>query len=230
MEKVLIIDDDENLVELLQVALKAEGFQVLTAGDGREGLRTAFDSRPDLILLDIMMPRMDGLETARRLQELCDIPIILLTALSTTADVVKGLEIGADDYVTKPFAMEELIARIRNTLRRRAAPASSSRTGMLVLGNLTIDTVRHKVTAYERPVNLTPTEFRLLSYLARHAGQVVPHQALLTEVWGPEYRDQFDYLHLYVRYLRQKIELDPAQPGIIKTERGVGYYLEEPSA
>jgi DNA-binding response OmpR family regulator len=228
MERVLIIDDDENLVELLQIALQAEGFEVLTAVDGQDGLRAAFDSHPDLILLDIMMPRMDGLETARRLEELCDTPIILLTALSATSDIVKGLEIGADDYVTKPFVMEELIARIRNSLRRKAAVASNARTGVLVLGNLTIDLVRHKVTAYGKPVNLTPTEFRLLSHLARHTGQVIPHQALLTEVWGAEYCDQIDYLHLYVRYLRQKIELDPAEPGIIKTERGVGYYLEEP--
>lgn len=228
MARVLIIDDDVNLVDLLQVALKADGFEVLTAKDGRDGLRAAFDSHPDLILLDIMMPRMDGLEAARRLQELCDIPIIFLTGLSSTTDVVKGLGIGADDYVTKPFVMEELLARIRNSLRRRAVPSPTVRTGVLVLGNLTIDLVRHKVTSYGKPVNLTPTEFRLLSLLARHVGQVVTHQALLTEVWGAEYCDQIDYLHLYVRYLRQKIELDPAQPGIIKTERGIGYYLEEP--
>ncbi len=228
MERVLIIDDDENLVELLQVALKAEGFGVLTAVDGRDGLHAAFDSHPDLILLDIMMPRMDGLEAARRLQELCDTPIILLSALSASSDIVKGLGIGADDYITKPFAMDELIARIRNCLRRRAAAACTERTGVWIVGNVTIDLVRHKVTAFGKPVNLTPTEFRLLSLLARHAGQVISHQTLLTEVWGAEYRDQIDYLHLYVRYLRQKIEPEPAQPGIIKTERGVGYYLEDP--
>ncbi len=229
MERVLIIDDDEDLVEVLQIALKAEGFNVLTANDGREGLHAASDSHPDIILLDIMMPGMDGLETARRLQEVCDVPIILLTALSSSSDVVKGLGIGADDYVTKPFITEELIARIRNSLRRRTAAADSSvRTGLLVVGHLTIDPVHRRVSAYGKPVNLTPTEFRLLSFLARHAGQIVPHQTLLTEVWGPEYRDQIEYLHLYVRYLRQKIELNPAQPGIIKTERGVGYYLEEP--
>lgn len=224
--KILIIDDDENLLKLAETGLEEEDFEVLTAKDGLQGLRSAFNNHPDLIVLDIRIPEMDGLEVCQRLQELTDTPIIILSALSATTDVVKGLSLGADDYMTKPFSMAELVARIRTCLRR----SESSRTQsplIFMSGSLMIDMARHKVTVRGNLVNLTPTEFHLLSYLARHRGQVVPHSTLLTEVWGPEYRDQIEYLHLYIRYLRQKIERDPSNPELIKIERSVGYYLEE---
>ncbi len=227
--KILIIDDDQALLRLLEVGLNAEGFEVIVARSGPEALRAAFCTHPDLIILDIMMPQMDGFEFCRRLHELSDIPIIMLTALSTSSDIVRGLAAGADDYVTKPFALSELIARVNTCLRRRAGASRAEKPAILVRGSLTVDLARHQVTVDGRTVNLTPTEFHLLSYLARNAGGVVPHRTLLVEVWGPEYCDQVDYLHLYVRYLRQKIEKDPSQPEIIKTERGVGYFLDEPT-
>lgn len=223
-KKILVIDDDENLLKLIETALKREDWEVLTARDGAEGLRTAFSRQPDLIILDIMLPGMDGLETCRRLQELSSIPIIMLTALSSDTDVVKGLAVGADDYITKPFSLAELVARVRTCLRRSGG--GSAKSSVLVKGELTIDLARHKVSVKGKTIELTPTEFRLLSHLARNEGQVIPHRMLLEEVWGPEYSDQVDYLHLYIRYLRQKIEHDPSKPEIIKTERGVGYYLD----
>jgi two-component system, OmpR family, KDP operon response regulator KdpE len=226
-KKILIIDDDANLLKILDTALKQEGFEILTAADGQRGLRAAFSSHPDLIILDVMMPGMDGFEVCQRLLELTDLPVIMLTAVSATKDVVKGLSTGAADYITKPFKMDELIARVRAALRHKDSPGSASSAAVLAHGNLTIDFARHKVIVHGKPVDLTPTEFRLLSYLVRNRGRVTPHRTLLVEVWGPEYSNQIDYLHLYVRYLRQKIERDPAKPEIIKTERGVGYYLED---
>ncbi len=226
MAKILIIDDDESVLKNVEIGLTQAGFRVVTAKDGAAGLRTMFESRPDVVLLDIMLPGIDGLEACRRLRELSDIPIIFLTALSTETDIVKGLMLGADDYITKPFSMLELTARIQTCLRRKQVPAGG-RPSALILGDLTIDFARHKVEINAQEVSLSPTEFRLLSYLARNRGRVISHRALLTEVWGPEYADQFDYLHLYIRYLRKKIEKDPARPEIIRTERGVGYYMEE---
>lgn len=210
-------------------AFTREGFVVSVAKGGREGLRAAFSNHPDLVILDIMMPGMDGFEVCRRLHEVSDVPVIMLTALSSADDIVQGLGLGADDYVTKPFKMAELVARVNANLRHRSAPLPSEKPSVLVRGGVTIDLTKHKVTVRGGSVNLTPTEFHLLSYLARNVGRVIPHRTLLLEIWGPEYRDQIDYLHLYVRYLRQKIERDPAKPQIIKTERGVGYYLEEES-
>lgn len=226
MTKVLVIDDDETLLKLVGTALEQAGFQVVTAKDGRAGLRATFDARPDLIILDIMLPGMDGLETCRRLRESTDTPIIMLTALSTEKDVAKGLGIGADDYVTKPFGMTELIARINACLRHRNG-ASRGKASVLISGDLMIDFARHKVSVRNQTIALSPTEFRLLSYLARNRGRVISHRTLLIEVWGSEYADQFDYLHLYIRYLRKKIEKDPSHPEIIKTERNVGYYMDE---
>lgn len=226
LKKILVIDDDPALLKTVEIGLQHEEYKVLVAQDGREGLKAAFSTHPDLIILDLMLPEMDGLEVCRRLQELSDIPIIILTALSAESDVVKGLGVGADDYVTKPFRMAELVARIRNVLRRRAVASTALKAAVLVKGGLTIDLARHKVLVRGRPVDLTPTEFRLLSYLARNSGRVVNHRTLLLEVWGPEYCDQIDYLHLYIRYLRQKIEQNPGSPELLKTERGVGYYLE----
>jgi DNA-binding response OmpR family regulator len=226
MPKILIIDDDDSVLKAVEIGLGQAGFRVLTAKGGATGLRTMFDNRPDLVLLDIMLPGIDGMEACRRLRELSDTPIIFLTALSAETDIVKGLMVGADDYITKPFSMSELIARIHTCLRRKKTSAGEMASS-LILGDLTIDFVRHKVRVRNQQVALSPTEFRLLSYLARNCGRVVPHRTLLIEVWGSEYTDQFDYLHLYIRYLRKKIEKDPSHPEIIKTERNVGYYMDE---
>ncbi len=224
-QKILTIDDDENLLKTLGIALQSEGWEVFGARDGVEGLQVAFNIHPDLVLLDVVMPKIDGLDTLRRLREMSDVPIIMLTARSETPDIVKGLEAGADDYVRKPFDVKELVARIRACLRHRSSSGAVGKASVLVCGELTIDLARHRVMVNGASVDLTPTEFALLSYLARNYGQVIPHRAILREVWGPEYIDQMDYLHLYIRYLRQKIEADPAHPEIIKTERGVGYSL-----
>jgi len=226
MTKILIIDDDDSVLKAVEIGLGQAGFRVLTAKDGATGLRTMFDNRPDLVLLDIMLPGIDGMEACRRLRELSDTPIIFLTALSAETDIVKGLMVGADDYITKPFSMSELIARIHTCLRRKKT-STGEMASSLILGDLTIDFVRHKVRVRNQQVTLSPTEFRLLSYLARNCGRVVPHRTLLIEVWGSEYTDQFDYLHLYIRYIRKKIEKDPSHPEIIKTERNVGYYMDE---
>ncbi len=226
MEKILVVDDDKDLLKLVATGLEEEGYEVLTATSAQEALRTAYREHPDLVILDIMLPgSIDGIEVCRRLRELTDIPIIMLTAMSREKDVVRGLSAGADDYVTKPFGMAELLARVQACLRRKASTSEERKT-TIVVGDLTIDLARHKVMVRGQPVDLTPTEFRLLAYLARHKGYVIHHERLLTEVWGPEYRDQLDYLRLYISYLRRKIEEDPAKPQIIKTERGVGYYLD----
>lgn len=227
MHKVLVIDDDTDLLKLLRLGLEQEGYAVLTAIDGSQGLRTAFGAHPDLIILDVMMPGMSGLETCQRLRELSEVPIIMLTAKASEADVVKGLRLGADDYITKPFSLAEVIARVQACLRRAESADSSVESEILTSGVLTIDFARRKVSVRGTHVDLTPTEFRLLSYLARNRGRVVGHRTLLQEVWGPEYGDELDYLRLYVSYLRRKIEVDPANPEIIKTAWGEGYFLEE---
>ncbi len=226
-ERILVIDDDRQLLELIRVALEREEFVVLTCDNGVEGLKLAYKEHPDLVLLDLMLPQMDGMEICHRLQELSDIPIIILSAVTSKTDVVRGLTQGAKDYVTKPFHIPELVARIRIALRHTPQGRSERRSAVLLHGPLCVDLARRTVTAHGNPVSLTPTEFRLLVYLAQHAGQVIPHKTLLMEVWGPEYANQIEYLHLYMRYLRQKLERDPSNPQLIKTERGIGYYMEE---
>lgn len=224
--KILVVDDEQPLLELLTSHLQRNNYEVLAATDGFKGLKMAFQDHPDLVVLDVMMPELDGLTVCKRLREMSDIPIIILTALSQEEDVVRGFEMGANDYVTKPFSIEELIARIRALLRRRDYVAPW-RTSVLTVGDLSIDLPRHRVMVRGETVELTPTEYDLLVFLARHSTQVVRHRRLLSAIWGPEYVDQLDYLRLYVRYLRCKIEEDPGNPKLLRTERGVGYYLAE---
>jgi len=226
VRRILIVEDDAELPKLVGMALEQEGFEVLTATDGAQGLRIAYRHHPDLVILDIMMPRVDGWKTCERLREMSDVPIIMLTAKTAEADVLKGLSLGADDYVIKPFSIAELVARVQACLRRAESGNSHVESTLLTSGPLSIDLARRKVTLHGEPVDLTPTEFRLLSLLAHNRGEVVPHRKLLTEVWGPEYVEEYDYLHLYVSYLRRKIEKDPAKPEFIKTAWGEGYYLE----
>lgn len=226
---ILVIDDDKDVTLMLKAQLEHKDYQVVIATSGREGLQKAYQVRPDLVLLDIMMPGMDGWEVCRRLRELSSVPIIMLTARNLKGDVVKGLEIGADDYLTKPFSAAELEARIEAVLRRSEMEGGPSnfRSTFYTNGHLTIDFDRRIVTVRGKRVDLTPTEFKLLSVLVRNEGRVLPHRYLLTEVWGPEYADQVDYVKLYIRYLRLKLEDDPSNPTYIQTEWGVGYRFSE---
>jgi two-component system KDP operon response regulator KdpE len=212
---------------LLQRSLSEEGYQVEVAEDGHEGLRQAHAFRPDLIVLDIMMPGMDGLDMLRRLREFSDVPVIILTAVNTEQDKVYGLNIGADDYVTKPFGVEELKARIQATLRRVATSSEPDKSRILRFNNdqLIIDPASHRVTVQGDEVSLTPTEYKLLLYLAYNAGRVLSYEQILENVWGPGYEDGLTNVKLYVWYLRRKIEQDPSNPSYILTQRGVGYSM-----
>jgi DNA-binding response OmpR family regulator len=222
-ETILIIDDDQDLGRIVQLSLDREGYQTVIATSGLEGLQEAYRVQPDLVILDIMMPGMDGWEVCRRLGEMSNVPILMLTAKGTEADIVKGLQIGADDYLTKPFSVAELIARIQALLRRAASQLQTDKPSVFSIGNLTIDLNRRMVMRDGELVDLTPTEFKLLECFVTHRNRVLPHRFLLTEVWGSEYIDETNYLKLYVRYLRRKLEEDPANPQLIVTEWGVGY-------
>ncbi|HIC94939.1 MAG TPA: response regulator transcription factor [Anaerolineae bacterium] len=225
-ERILIIDDDPNLVKVLQLILEKEGYEVVCATDGAEGLQQAYKTQPDLVISDITMPKMDGWEVCRRLRETSDVPIIMLTAKVGETNAVKSLELGADDYITKPFSIGELMAKVKAHLRR-ANSSSSREPPVFALGDLVVDFARQKVTVRGKAVNLTPREFRLLSCLVRNRGRVLPYTTILAQVWGPEYADGdgLDYLRLYIRYLRQKIEEDPSKPRYILTEWNKGYYF-----
>jgi two-component system KDP operon response regulator KdpE len=223
--KILVIDDDKDLAQMLKAQLELMDYNVVTAANGRDGLKKSYQVRPDLVVLDIMMPDMDGWETCNRLRELSNVPIIMLTARNMKGDVVKGLESGADDYLTKPFSSAELNARIQAVLRRSKEANSPNKTRPTFYSNgyLSIDAERRVVTVHGKRIDLTPTEFKLLTCMVRNEGRVLPHRYLLTEVWGPEYADEVDYVKLYVRYLRLKLEEDPSNPSYILTEWGVGY-------
>lgn len=221
-EKILVIDDEEMTVQLIVMLLERRGYEVIKAYRAEEGLRQAYRTHPDLILLDIMMPDMDGWEVCRRLRELSDVPIIFLTAKDDVRDVVKGLEMGADDYIVKPYDNDELVARIRAHLRRAPKPSMAEE---LVFdgGRFRINFISREVRVREQIIHLTPKEFNLLGVLARNAGRVITRTELVKEAWGPEYGDAIDSLKLYIHYLRQKVEQDAQHPAYILTSRGVGY-------
>jgi DNA-binding response OmpR family regulator len=221
-EKILVIDDEETTVQLISILLERRGYEVIKAYRAEDGLRKAYRNHPDLVLLDIMMPNMDGWEVCRRLRELSDVPIIFLTARSEIKDVVKGLEMGADDYIVKPYDNDELVARVKAHLRRTPTPTVSEE---LVFdgGNFRINFLNREVKVNEKLVHLTPKEFKLLGVLVRNAGRVISRTDLVKEAWGPEYADATDSLKLYIHYLRQKIEPDAMNPLYILTSRGVGY-------
>ena len=221
-EKILVIDDEETTVRLTSILLEHRGFDVVKAYRSEDGLRQAYRTHPDLVLLDIMMPDMDGWEVCRRLRELSDMPIIFLTARNEIKDVVRGLELGADDYIIKPYDNDELIARIRAHLRR--APTNSMSEELIFDGgNFRVNFLNREVIVREESVHLTPKEFSLMGVLVRSAGRVITRKELVTEAWGPEYGDAIDSLKLYVHYLRRKIEEDHTKPKYILTARGVGY-------
>ncbi|HEY1016036.1 MAG TPA: response regulator transcription factor [Herpetosiphonaceae bacterium] len=220
---VLVVDDEPRMVTFMRVNLEAEGCRVISANNGRAGLEKVREDMPDLVLLDVMMPGLDGFETLRRLREFSAVPVIILTAKDEEEDRIKGLELGADDYMGKPFSHRELISRIRAVLRRHYVAPVQAPSATQIDERLTVDFARREVLVNGERVTLRPTEYRLLYHLVQNAGFVLPHETLLAKVWGPEYRDESHYLRLYITYLRQKIEEDPASPRYILTERGVGY-------
>lgn len=221
-EKVLVIDDEETTVQLIGMLLERRGFEVIKAYRAEEGLRKAYRHQPDLVLLDIMMPDMDGWEVCKRLREMSDVPIIFLTARGEVKDVVRGLEMGADDYVVKPYDNDELVARVRAHLRRSPRPNTSEEL-VFDNGEFRINFLNREVYVRNEIRHLTPKEFNLLGVLVRNAGRVVTRHELVTQAWGEEYGDAIDSLKLYVHYLRQKLEVNPEQPDYILTSRGVGY-------
>lgn len=223
--QILLIDDDEALHSLLGPYLAQAGFGVAHALDGRQGLAAHRQCSIDLILLDVMLPGLDGWETCRRLRQESTVPIIMLTAKGEEVDKLRGFQLGVDDYVTKPFSFAELTARIKAVLHRAAAPAQPA-LAVLRFGELTIDVDRHLVRRGEQLIDLTPTEFRLLHALASRAGRVCPAELLLQEVWGPEYLNDTGYIRRYIWFLRQKLEPDPANPRYIHTEREFGYVFQ----
>jgi two-component system KDP operon response regulator KdpE len=226
--KILVVDDSKDTTWLLRRTLTDENYEVEIAQNGLDGLRLAYHFRPDLVLLDVMMPDMDGWTTLRRLREFSEVPVIMLTAVGGEKSLVQGLDSGADDYVTKPFSMEELKARIRAVLRRKGlSEADSSPLLQFDGGQLIIDPSSQEVTVRGEVVDLTPTEYKLLLCLAYNAGRVLTPDQILDNVWGPGYEDSAANVKLYIWYLRRKIELDPADPCYIITKRGTGYYLAD---
>jgi two-component system KDP operon response regulator KdpE len=225
-KKILVIDDDPGLSQLLRISLEREGFQVLTAGGGQEGLRMAYEHQPDLIILDIMMPEMDGWATCRRLRSVSDTPILILSAREDQEAVVRGLSLGADDYVIKPCSFEELKARIHALLRRSQRQNAKAWKMVYDDGYLYIDLADGSVRKEGELISLTPTESRLLLYLVGQEGRVVPRRELLQQIWGPAYERAEGYLSVYIRYLRRKIEPDPSNPRYIRTHWRRGYSFE----
>ncbi|HHX44089.1 MAG TPA: response regulator transcription factor [Chloroflexi bacterium] len=224
--KLLLIDDDVTLLKALEIYMTRAGYEVFTAGHGADGLKQLFALRPDLVILDVMMPQMDGWETCRRIRELSTVPIIMLTARGQETERVTGLRLGADDYVPKPFSLKELEARIEAILRRTMSHGDSDTPRVLyVTDDLVIDSERWEVRRNGERVDMTSTELRLLFLLAENAGRVLSHRQLLEKVWGPEYVDNVDYTKLFIWRLRQKIEPNPGQPRYILTERGIGYRM-----
>ena len=224
--RILVVDDEPKLVRLLREVLGATGFTVLAAGRGAEAIEMIAVEQPDLVLLDIVLNGdMDGYAVARRVREFSEVPIIMLTAKAREEDLLRGFESGADDYLTKPFSAKELLARVRAVLKRAQREPVGPAEAELQCGPLRIDQARRRVLLNGAEVHLTRTEYDLLHVLATHANQIMLHEQLLAAVWGQEYRDDLEYLRAYVRYLRQKLEADPAHPALIVTSQGVGYML-----
>jgi DNA-binding response OmpR family regulator len=225
---ILVVDDEPTLRETLAEALDADGFQVVTAADGREALARFREHRPDLVVLDLMLPELSGIEVCRIIRQESGIPILMLTAKSSELDKVLGLELGADDYVTKPFSLRELTARIRALLRRTEQRAAEG-LATVGIGDLTVDLAGHRVLRNGAQVALKPRVFELLAFLVRHPGQVFSREQLLEQVWGYDYAGETRTVDVHVHWLRTAIEPDPASPTVIQTVRGVGYVFRRPA-
>jgi len=222
---ILLIEDEPQMRRFLRTALTANDYRLVEAGTAKEGLAQAAARNPDIILLDLGLPDRDGIDVARELREWSGTPIIVLSARGREADKVAALDVGADDYLTKPFGVDELLARIRVALRHAALRAGAAPEPVFEAGGLRVDLVARRVWARGEEVHLTPTEYKLLTTLVRHAGKVLTHRQLLQEVWGTTYVNQSHYVRVYMAQLRQKIEADPARPRLLRTEPGVGYRL-----
>ena len=220
---VLVVDDEPRMIRFIRMNLELENYQVVEASNGLEALERVRDQIPDLVILDVMMPELDGFETLAMLREISTVPVIMLTVKADEEDKVRGLELGADDYVTKPFSPRELSSRVNSVLRRAAMPTPTPKTELIIDDHLTIDFARRQVIVDGNPIELSPTEYRLLYHLVNNAGWVMPYETLLAKVWGYEYREETHYLRIYVGYLRKKIEKNPADPQYILTERSIGY-------
>jgi DNA-binding response OmpR family regulator len=226
-ETILVVDDEPSLVDLTRATLEREGYAVIEASNGLEAVAKVRDFLPDLVLLDVMMPEMDGFEALRAIREFSSVPIIMLTVQDSEASKVRGLELGADDYVSKTAGRRELVSRIRAVLRRARLSQPPSRSIVRVDDDLTVDFDRREVIVRGEATKLRPTEYKLLHHLIQNAGRLMTHEQLLTRVWGREYRDDTQLLRLYITYLRQKIEPEPSKPKYILNERGMGYRFTE---
>ncbi|HEY83116.1 MAG TPA: response regulator transcription factor [Dehalococcoidia bacterium] len=224
---ILVVDDEPRVVEFITMNLELEGFRVISASSGYEALEKVTRELPTLVILDIMMPDMDGFETLRRIRQVSSVPVIFLSVKGEEVDRVRGLDLGADDYMTKPFSPRELVSRIKAVLRRTESSALAAGSEIVVDDDLRINFNERKVIVRGREVPLRPTEYRLLYQLVSNAGRLLSHETLLSRVWGPEYRDEDHYVRLYITYLRQKIEEDPKNPKYILSERGLGYRFKE---
>ncbi len=221
---ILVVDDEERMVRFIRLNLEHDGFQVMAAYRGYQALDLIRQNMPDLVLLDVMMPDLDGFEVLKLIRESSTVPVIMLTAKSEEDDRIKGLELGADDYISKPFSPRELVSRVKAVLRRTEAAGQATRSEPIQIDErLKVDFGRREVWVDNELVKLRPTEYRLLYHLVQNAGWVMTYDQLLTKVWGYEYRDEAHYVRLYINYLRQKLEKDPSNPKYILTERGVGY-------
>jgi two-component system KDP operon response regulator KdpE len=227
-QSILVVDDDPRLLRLVRVNLEKAGFSVNTASSGAAALEQFDLEMPDAMVVDVTMPGMDGFTLTQRIREASNVPIIFLTAMGEQSQKVRGLELGADDYLTKPFDPDELVARVRALLRRSVVQGAGDSGHIIQAGDLTIDFLKRKVEYAGESVKLTPTEYKLLQQLAQQSGKVVPHTDLLSKVWGPEYRDETGYLWVYIRSLRQKLEPDPSNPQFIISEPGYGYRFQAP--
>jgi two-component system KDP operon response regulator KdpE len=230
VKKILVVDDDAALVRLFDQILTGKGYEMLKASNGQEALRLFFAHKPDLVLLDIVMPVMDGWQTCSRIRDLSDVPIIMLTGQQKDEDdVVRGLDYGADDYLLKPVGSKELLARVRAILRRAELPPAPDVEKRVTYSDdyLAVDIAERKVMVNGKRVKLTPIEFRLLALLVENAGRILTHQQLLEKVWGWEYADDLDYVRIYISHLRRKIEPESTKPRYILTEPGVGYYFQK---
>jgi DNA-binding response OmpR family regulator len=226
--RILVVDDEPRYVQVAKVNLELRGYEVLAARDGQTAIALAASEKPDLILLDIRMPGLDGYTVCQRIREFSNAPIIMLTALAEVADKIKGLDVGADDYVTKPFSIPELLARVRAVLRRAVPPDRRDAHPTFEAGDLRVDFDRQRVFVGEREVDLTPTEYRLLCELARQAGRVLVPEYLLAQVWGAAYEGEDQLVRKVIYRLRQKLEPDPRHPQLILTRPGMGYLIDLP--